>query len=122
MTTNSHVVPAVLVNQLMMPKNQAPMQIALFAEDGTPITDLADAPLQTGAQILLTGYSAGTWSAVVATDTVNEAVGKLATLHVASNVVLTGYAIGSAAALAATDSVMAAFAKLEKRIADLEAA
>lgn len=73
----------------------------------------------------LTGYVKGTAGAVAATDTVQEAIGKLeASIEgVAADVpdtVLTGYAIGSAAALAATDTLLEALGKLEARVVAIE--
>jgi hypothetical protein len=159
MTANRLVRQAVLVEGTGARENQLTEYLALVNEDGTPIVGVTFEDVPTGADvvltgyvtgawsavsaadtvngaiaklanfrvgsnILLTGYSAGAWSAVAATDNVNEAIAKVANFRVGSNIVLTGYSIGvvALAALAAGDTVNAAFAKLEKRIADLEAA
>lgn len=82
----------------------------------------ADADNQTGADVVLTGYAAGTATAVAATDTVNAGLAKVeAKADSAYDVALTGYVIdGTGGALAATDSILEAIAKLEKRVYDLE--
>jgi hypothetical protein len=49
-------------------------RIALFNSDGTPVTFDGT---ETGAQVLMTGYTAQSAGNVAATDTVNHAVAKL---------------------------------------------
>jgi len=127
MTANQQPVQAVLVTQSVPLSNQQVMQIALFDSSGNPANGVTFDDMPLGSDIILTGFVAGTDTAVAATDNVNQAIGKVqakaTAAKVASNVLLTGYAIaGAAAAVAASDSVMAAIAKLEKRVADLEAA
>jgi len=100
-------------------------------EDGT-WTVPPDTDTTVGSGITLTGYTkASSASAVAATDTVNEAIGKLekgldgkqaagnyanAThSHVGTEVTLTGYSkAASASVIAATDTVNGAIGKLEK--------
>lgn len=121
---NQTVTQGILTDQESFRANQGVEKIALFNADGTAL-DLA--ALQTGEDIVLTGYTiAGSYSAVAATDTINEAIGKLeakadSDSQDGSEVLLTGYAIaGTGSAVAATDTVNEAIAKLEKRVADLE--
>lgn len=122
--SNRLVRQAVLVEGASASPNQLTEYLTLVNEDGTPITGVSFETMPTGADIDLTGYVAGAWSAVAATDNVNEAIAKVANFRVGSNIVLTGYAIGvtALAAVLATDTVNEAIGKLEKRVADLEAA
>lgn len=128
MTANQQPVQAVLVSQPVPSSNQQVMQIALFDSNGNPANGITFDDMPLGSDIVLTGFVAGSDTAVAATDNVNQAIGKVQAkaiaAKVASNVLLTGYTIGvvALAAVSASDSVMAAIAKLEKRIADLEAA
>lgn len=115
---------AVVVSGAVIDPNQATARIALFDEAGDPIDlDAIDASPQTGDDVLLTGFEAGSAGAILATDTVNEALAKVeATVGDidGSTVVLTGFTTGTAGAVAATDSVNAAIAKLEARIVEIE--
>ena len=124
MSANRLVRQAVLVEGAGAASNQLTEYLALVNEDGTPIVGVTFEEVPTGADVILTGYSAGAWSAVADTDTVNQAIAKLANFRVGSNILLTGYTIGvtALAAVAATDTVNQAIGKLEKRVADLEAA
>jgi len=115
----------VLVSQATLAPNKSPEQMAMFDSDGNPATAVTFDDIPTGADVVLTGFTTGSDTAVADTDTVNAGIAKVqakaTAAKVASNVLLTGYAIaGAASAVAASDSVMAAIAKLEKRIADLE--
>jgi hypothetical protein len=123
MSANRLVRQAVLVTDTNARPNQLTEYLALVNEDGTPIEGVTFEELPTGADVLLTGYVTGAWSAVAASDTVNAAIAKLANFRVGSNIVLTGYTIGAVAlaAVGATDTVNQAIGKLEKRVADLEA-
>jgi hypothetical protein len=75
--TNQVARQAILIVQSTLKSGQTPQRIALFNEDGSPVTDLTVAPEDTGATVLLTGYVLGAASAVAETDTVNEAISKL---------------------------------------------
>lgn len=118
---------AVVTDQTNIDTSQVVELIALFNSDGTQV-DLDSLQVQTGDNTLLTGYEiAGAPAAVAATDTVNEAIGKLEAVtgmlaeDVAIDDVLTGYVIaGAPSAVSATDTILEAIAKLEKRIDDLE--
>lgn len=117
---------AVISEQQSINRNQKTEEFALFGPDGTPVS--FDALLvQTGADVVLTGYEAGEAAAIEATDTVNEAVAKLEAgladiaPDTGADVVLTGYVAGVADDIEATDTVNEALAKLEARIATLEA-
>src|SRR5678816_1875855 len=108
MTANQQPVQAVLVTQLTPSPNQQTMQIALFDSDGNPANGITFDDMPLGSDILLTGFVAGSDTAVAATDNVNQAIGKVqakaTAAKVASNVLLTGYAIaGAAAAVSASD-------------------
>jgi hypothetical protein len=121
---SSAVQPVMVVDMATSPPNQIPARMALFDANGSPISRILDT-VPSGADVVLTGFTAGSAAAVAATDTVNAAIAKvqartLAAAPVGSNVLLTGYSAGSAAAVAATDSLNAAIAKLEARIVALE--
>lgn len=124
MSSNRLVRQAVLVQGANPSPNQLTEYLCLVNEDGSPIGGVTFDDMPVGSDILLTGYTAGAWSAVAATDNVNQAIAKLANFRVGSNIVLTGYTIGATplAAVGATDTVNQAIGKLEKRVADLEAA
>ena len=128
------VTQAMVTNQAEIKPNQGLERIALFDSNGDPV-DLASLVIQTADNTLMTGYEiAEVAAAPEATDTVNEAVGKIAkygadlsaqvqAIDPPYDVALTGYVIdGTGGALAATDTILEAIAKLEKRVADLEAA
>lgn len=123
---------AVVTDQTSIDTSQVVELIALFNSDGTQV-DLDSLQVQTGDNTLLTGYEmAAVSSAVQATDTVSEAIGKvtkfdfdlsarLQAIEPPYEVALTGYVIdGTGGALSATDTILEAIAKLEKRIDDLE--
>ncbi len=56
--------------------NQVSEEVGLFNADATPIS-LAALTVQTADDILMTGYVIGVAGALAATDTINEALGKL---------------------------------------------
>lgn len=112
MSNNRLVRQAVLVEGSGSSPNQLTERLALVNEDGTPIVGVTFEEVPTGADVVLTGYSAGAWSAVADTDTVNEAVAKVANFRVGSNIVLTGYSAGAWSAVADTDTVNQAIAKV----------
>lgn len=124
---NQDTTQVVVVSQAAVNPAQGLGRLALFDDTGAPIAtdDLVLASV-TGADVPLTGYAKGSAEAVAATDTVNEAIGKVeaqaAVDPTGADVVLTGYVAGSADDVAATDSVNEAIAKLEARIAALETA
>lgn len=67
----------VVTTQVELKPHQKIESIALFDENGDPI-DVASLTVQTGDDTLLTGYEIAVAAApVAATDTVNEAIGKL---------------------------------------------
>lgn len=69
---------AIVVSNGEIDPSQASTQLALFTTAGAPINlDETDAVPQTGANVLLTGYTAGAADDVEATDTVNAALAKL---------------------------------------------
>jgi hypothetical protein len=71
---NQKVTQAIVVaSSAIGPPSQGVERIALYNPDGTPITTAAD----TGATVVLTGYSAQAKAPVGATDTVNQAIAKL---------------------------------------------
>lgn len=105
--------------------NQIFEQIALFNPDGTPY-ELTNVD---GSEVPLTGYSiAGAAAAVLATDTVNDAIGKvekrvtlLEAHDTSAEMLITGFVTGTdVSALATTDTLNEALAKLQNRIAALE--
>lgn len=113
MTDNKLVRRVVFVEgSAQLPANTLAERIAIYNEDGTPITGVTFEDIPTGDDVLLTGYSAGAWSAVADTDTVNEAIAKVANFRVGSNILLTGYSAGAWSAVAATDTVNEAIAKV----------
>lgn len=65
---------ATLVSQAKVDTSRQSEQLALFNADGQPVTALT---YDTGGDIVLTGYTVGANTAVLATDTVNQAMGKL---------------------------------------------
>jgi len=65
---------AVLTDQAAVDTSKVLEPLALFNADGTPV-DLATLQLQTGDNILLTGYVPVTGD-ILATDTLNEAIAK----------------------------------------------
>jgi hypothetical protein len=71
--SNQKVTQAVLVSQSAMNPHQGTEQFALFDASGTSLPLTAD----TGATVVLTGYTIQSAAAVAATDTVNHAIGKL---------------------------------------------
>ena len=67
----------VVTTQVALKPHQKIETIALFDENGDPI-DVSSLTVQTGDDTLLTGYEiAAAAAAVAATDTINEAIGKL---------------------------------------------
>jgi cobyric acid synthase len=120
---NQKVTQATLVTQAEPLTDQAMELIAIWDENGDPLTP-AVTPADTGDTVIMTGYEAGTASAVQATDTLNEAVAKVeaqANVHdTGADVILTGYTSGSAGNVADTDTVNEAIAKLEARVYALE--
>jgi len=67
----------VVTTQVALKPHQKIETIALFDENGDPI-DVSSLTVQTGDDTLLTGYEiAVAAAAVAATDTINEAIGKL---------------------------------------------
>ncbi len=67
----------VVTTQVELKPHQKIEKIALFDENGDPI-DVSSLTVQTGDDTLLTGYEiAVAAAAVAATDTINEAIGKL---------------------------------------------
>lgn len=56
--------------------NQTLERLSLFNPDGTPMS-LEGGANPTGASVLLTGYTIGAIVNIAATDTVNQAFGKL---------------------------------------------
>ncbi len=135
---NQAVTQAQLVVQADMKLDKATMQLALFDEDGAVVVPTG--LLQTGAEILLTGYAAGEGGAVLSTDSVNQAIAKVedvatdaadvaasaasaAAVHdTGANVLMTSYAPHAVGSVLAADSLNIAMAKLEARIAVLEGA
>jgi hypothetical protein len=87
---------AVLVTQVKVDEEQALERIALFDDDGDPISDLGSV---TGHDVLLTGLTTGTATAPAATDTANEAIAKLHAEALTGFItsVTTATAIGTAA-------------------------
>ena len=63
----------IVVSDESLDPNMMVQRTAFFNADGTPL-NLDD---QTGAEVILTGYSAESAAAVAATDTANEAIAKL---------------------------------------------
>jgi hypothetical protein len=110
---------AMFVSQSEVDPTRAVKRLALFNDDGTPAVALTFSEIPTGADVLLTGYTTSAWSAVAASDTVNQAIAKVANFRVGSNIVLTGYALGANADVAASDTVNGAFGKVQKQIDDL---
>lgn len=110
---------AIFTDQAALDPTRMVKRLALFNDDGTPAVALTFEEVPTGADVLLTGYTAGAWSAVAATDSVNEAIAKVATFRVGSNILLTGYALGANVDVAASDTVNGAFGKVQKQIDDL---
>jgi len=100
-------------------KNRPVLPVAFFDADGNPVTlDATDD--------VLTGYVAAVGRTdVVATDTVKQAIQKVeGKTNAPGDAVGAGYTIGLVAeeALAGTDTLLEMIGKLEKRVADLEAA
>lgn len=78
MSNNQITEQAVVVSQTTLNPNLGIKQLALFDQAGEPIDlDGATPVSQTGQNILLTGFSAGSAGNVEATDTVNQALAKL---------------------------------------------
>jgi len=75
--TNQTVRQGILVERNTPVANQLFMKVCLFNEDGEPIVDLATAAPDTGAEVLLTGYTPVAADDVAAADTVNAAIAKL---------------------------------------------
>lgn|SRR5512136_470407 len=124
MANDQKVTQAIVVDQTSLKSGAAIEQIALFDSSGAPISRILDT-VPDGGDVLLTGFTSGSAGALAATDTVNEAFGKLQarTLSAAptgANVLLTGFTTGTKTAVLATDSANAAIAKLVAYIADLE--
>lgn len=118
MSSNQVTKQIVIVTQAAMKKDRVSEQAAFFQEDGTPFVFPQSA---TGDEIPMTGYIATEAAAVEATDTVNEAVGKLEATAAAipvdgSEMLLTDYAAVPAEAILPTDSVNEAFGKLEAKV------
>jgi len=111
--------------------NQIMERVSFFNEDGTPY-ELEGVD---GSEVELTGYEiAVEAAAVAASDTVNEAVGKveyrLGVLETSETgevdteaevraTVLTGLSVASATAVTAADSVLVAIGKLQAQITAL---
>lgn len=72
---NQVVKQLILADQTLLKKSQHFEKVALFNTDGEAVGELA--VVSTGSGVLLTGYIIGENAAVAATDTVNEAFGKL---------------------------------------------
>jgi len=115
---------AVLTDQAAVDTSKVLEPLALFNADGTPV-DLATLQLQTGADVVLTGYVAGIEDPVSPTDTVNEAIAKVEAVAAAAetqtgdNILLTGY-VPVTGDILATDTLNEAIAKFEARIEALE--
>lgn len=75
MSNHQTVTQGVVTSQGAIRPHQTVEKIALFNQDGTPFDVDGSAP--TGADILLTGLTAGTATPVAATDSVNAAIAKL---------------------------------------------
>jgi hypothetical protein len=75
MNQHQKVTQAQLVTEATMNKNQGTERIALFDATGAPITPQT-AP-DTGASVLLTGYTTHAAGAIAAGDSVNVALAKL---------------------------------------------
>lgn len=75
--TNQKITRAIVMDGPVPTQMIGTERIALFNEDGDPWTPDISAGNVTGAEVLLTGMTAGTNTAVAATDTVNQAIAKL---------------------------------------------
>ena len=73
---NQKVTQAVLVAQSTINPGQGIEQLALFDASGNPITLPLDTA-QTGASVVLTGYTTHAAGAISATDTVDVALAKI---------------------------------------------
>lgn len=73
MDTKQKVMPAVIDQGGQIDPNQTQLRLALFDMAGNPI----DLTTDTGAEVLLTGYTPHAVGAVIATDSVNIAIAKL---------------------------------------------
>ena len=132
MNENQIVEQAVVVSQSAMKPNQISSRLALFNEDGDPVTALTFEEVPTGDDVLLTGYAiAVAPSAVADTDTVNEGLGKveyrLAALETSETgevdtaaevraTALTGLSLADATDVVATDTILVAIGKLQAQI------
>lgn len=99
-------------------KNRPVLPVAFFDSQGNPIS-------LTGTDDVLTGYEAEeTRVDVEPTDTVREALQKIeGKANLPGDAVGDGYVIDdTGGALADTDTLLEMIAKLEKRVADIEAA
>jgi hypothetical protein len=70
------------------PPSMGIQRVAIYDSTGTPVDFTADAD-DTGADVLLTGYSANAYSAVAETDSVNTAVAKLEDVAIRGSKVVT---------------------------------
>lgn len=71
------VLQAVLTPTADINPTQAVARLAVFDEDGNSVDLTANQETPTGADVDLTGFTAGTAGPVAATDSINEAVAKL---------------------------------------------
>jgi hypothetical protein len=100
---NSAPAPAIIASGVdNFPANRTALRVALFTEDGTPVTAVQE--------VVAWGDVTGKPSTFA--PSAHE--------HDGTEVVLTGYTTGSAGDLSATDTLNEALAKLEARIAALE--
>lgn len=76
-TGDQTVTPMTVVDQATPTPNAMPMRVALFDSAGAPISRLLDT-VPSGAEVVLTGYSAGSAGDPLATDTVNAGLAKVA--------------------------------------------
>ncbi len=74
MMNDTRTKQAVVTSQTSIDSSQVVEPIALFNADGTPVA-LDAMQLQTGADVVLTGYVPVTGD-ILATDTLNEAIAK----------------------------------------------
>jgi hypothetical protein len=125
MMNDTRTKQAVVTSQTSIDSSQVVEPIALFNADGTPVA-LDAMQLQTGADVVLTGYVAGIEDPVSPTDTVNEAIAKVEAVAVAAaetqtgdDILLTGY-VPVTGDILATDTLNEAIAKFEARIEALE--
>lgn len=108
---------AILVPATAMDGSRVSERLALFNDDGEPVLALTFEEIPTGADIVLTGYTAGTATDVAATDTVAEGIAKVeAKADVGTGVLLTGFVTGANTTVLATDTLLEALQKLQGQI------